>query len=209
MSAQLPMTHPPKQKSLKLNVDLINIVLSGIKECPKRTPKLDRFKQDLDNVTNVLHSVDSDFNKQNVWDCFRLGKFKENATRPRSILIKFHQHLDAMSILSNKSSLPNGIVMKPDMTREERKADSLLLEERWCLIQSGVPKTSIKISHSTIYISKLIHGQVTNSVFSLTPQSDNSIFGCQFFASKTFNGSSVTVNLKLCTLPTYTAKVML
>ena len=111
-----------------------NIVLSGIKECPKGTGKLDHFKQDLNNVVYVLHSVDPDFVKQNIQDCFRLGKFKENATCPRSILIKFYRPLDAMSLLSTKSSLPNGIVLKPDMTQEERNTDSLLLQEHWHLM---------------------------------------------------------------------------
>ena len=48
-----------------------NIVLSGIKECPKAT------KHDLDNVADVLHTVDNEFQKQNVRDCLRLGKFKK------------------------------------------------------------------------------------------------------------------------------------
>jgi len=59
-----------------------NIVISGIKECPKGTSKLDCFKKDLDSVADILHSVDPDFHKQNICDCFRLGKFKENLTCP-------------------------------------------------------------------------------------------------------------------------------
>ena len=98
----------------------------------------------------------------------RQGKFKANATRPRSILVKFHRQLDAISILSNKTSLPNSIIIKPDMTREERKADSLLLQD------SSVPKSSIKISRFTIYVNKCQHGQVINSAFCLTPQPSTS-----------------------------------
>ena len=112
---------------------------------------MDHFKQDLNNIADVLYSVDPDFVKQSIQDCCRLGKFKENTSRPRLILIKFHHPLDVMSILSTKISLPNGIVLKLDMTRKERNADSLLLQERWRLIQSGVPKISIKINCSIIY----------------------------------------------------------
>ena len=108
-----------------------NVVFFGIKECPKGTPKLDRFKQDLDNVTEVLHTADPNFHKHAVKDCFRLGKFKETANRPCSLLVKFHCLLDALSILSNKRSLPKGIILKPDMTQEEKQADSLLLQEYW------------------------------------------------------------------------------
>jgi len=168
------MIHLPKKKFLKQIISLILLFLvSRIKECPKGTSKLDCFKQDLDSVADVLHSVDPDFHKQNIHDCFKLGKFKVNPTCSRSILIKFHCSLDAMSILSSKSSLPSGIALKRDMTREERNTDSLLLQECWCLIQSGVSKTSIKISRSNIYVNKCKHGQVTNSVFSLTLQLGN------------------------------------
>ena len=114
-----------------------SIVVSGIKECPKGTSRMDRFKQNINNVANLIQAVDPDFHKQSIHDCFRLGKFKENATRPRSILVKFNRYLDAMFVLSNKPSLPNGIIIKPDMTREERNADSLLLQERWPLIKSA------------------------------------------------------------------------
>ena len=89
-----------------------NIVVFRIKECPKGTSKLDRFKQDIDSVADLLHTVDPDFHKQSKQDSFRLGKFKANATRPRSILVKFHRQLDAISILSNKTSLPNGIITR-------------------------------------------------------------------------------------------------
>ena len=129
-SASAGTTHDTTPTSKPSQLDRkSNIVLCGIKECPKGTGKLDRFEQDLNSVADVLHSVDPDFVKQSIQDCFRLGKFKENASRPRSVLIKFHCSLDAMSILSTKSSLPNGIILKPDMTQEERNTDSLLLQE--------------------------------------------------------------------------------
>ena len=60
---------PPKEKATGSSISQVerkfNIVLSGIKECPKGTPKgtpkLDRFKHDFDNVVDVLHTVDTEF----------------------------------------------------------------------------------------------------------------------------------------------------
>ena len=56
---------PPKEKVTGSSISQVerkcNIVLSGIKECPKGTPKLDRFKHDFDNVVDVLHTVDTEF----------------------------------------------------------------------------------------------------------------------------------------------------
>jgi len=37
----------------------------------------------IDSVADdVFHSVDPDFHKQNIHDCFKLGKFKEDTTCP-------------------------------------------------------------------------------------------------------------------------------
>ena len=40
------------------------------------------------------------------------------------------------------------------MTLDERKSESILLKERWCLIQSGVDKKDIKIHKSLLYIKQ-------------------------------------------------------
>ena len=120
----------------------------------KVPPKLDCFKHDLNSVIDVLHTVDNEFQEQNVQDNLRLGQFKENALRPHSILIKFYHSIDAISILSNRNSLPNGIILKPDMNHEERDADSLSLKERWHLVKSGVLKATIKISQSLSHVCK-------------------------------------------------------
>ena len=54
-----------------------NIVVSGMEECPKGTSRLDRFKQDINNVANLIQVFDPNFHKQSIHDCFRLGKFKK------------------------------------------------------------------------------------------------------------------------------------
>ena len=59
-----------------------------------------------------------------------------------------------MYILSNRYSLPNGIILKPDMNHEERNADSLSLKERWHLVKSGVLKAAINISQSLSRVCK-------------------------------------------------------
>ena len=141
-------------------------------------------------VADVLLATDPDFQKQNVQDFFRLGEFKVKATNPRSSLVKFHRSLDA-TIISNKSSLPNGITINPDVTHEERNTESLLLQERWCLIQSGVPKAA---SRSFIYINRRKHGEVVDSMFCLTPQSDN-----QAHASISHK-TAITTNVDIATL---------
>ena len=53
------------------------------------------------------------------------------------------------------------VVIKPDMSLKERKSESMLLKERWSLIQSGVPREVIKIRGSRLLVRNKLHGQVT------------------------------------------------
>ena len=48
---------------------------------------------------------------------------------------------------------PSGI--KSDLSPEERHRDSVLLKERWRLIQSGIPRSEIKIWDSRLYVKKV------------------------------------------------------
>ena len=51
------------------------------------------------------------------------------------------------------------------MSKEQRKIESILLKERWNLIQSGISRTQIRIRDSNIYVSKKLHGKVVDSTF--------------------------------------------
>ena len=54
--------------------------------------------------------------------------------------VKFFRVADATSILSKRrSSHSTPVVIKPDMSPTERRSESILLKERWSLVQSGVP----------------------------------------------------------------------
>ena len=65
-------------------------------------------------------------------------------------------------MLYNKDRTPEGITIKPDLSCEDRQSESLLLSERWALIQSGVDRRDIKI-HSSIYVKGKKHGFVNST----------------------------------------------
>ena len=65
--------------------------------------------------------------------------------------------------LSKTSSFPNGIQIKPDMTPEERLTESILLKERWALIQKETECRAIKICGNRIFVNNKLHGEVKNS----------------------------------------------
>lgn len=144
-------------------------MIYGIPECSKGMSRYNRSAQDLQNVTSVISKIDSNMNEFSVRDCYRLGKYKQDAPHSRPILAVFTRAADVVSILSNRSKLTQSIVIKPDMSPAERADQATLLKERWHLIQSGTEKSSIKIRNNVLYVNKRAHGQAINSEYQKYP----------------------------------------
>ena len=68
------------------------------------------------------------------------------------------------SILA-KRSLKRPYSVQPIMSKEQQKNESILLKERWNLIQSGVSRTQIRICDTNMYVNKKLHGKVVDSTF--------------------------------------------
>ena len=58
-------------------------------------------------------------------------------------------------MLVNRRAAKSHVVVKPDMTKEERVRESKLLKQRWNLINSGVPKQVITISRTKIFVNNV------------------------------------------------------
>ena len=154
-------TNPPQYVSDRKS----NVVLYGIDESPPKTPKHERLQKDIKTTLEIFSSIEVQIDPAHVVDCFRLGKFKQNQSRPRPILIKLQRAMDVSAILANKKSLSSPFTIKPDMSSEERSIESLLLKERWSLLQSGHHRKQIKLSGNQIFINGHLHGEVINSAF--------------------------------------------
>ena len=149
---------PPKD----LNPDRrFNVVVYGIKESPPNTSRYNRSQNDLKELNEALPDIDL----ASIKDFFRLGKFKTGQIRPRPILLKFLRVLDVTSLLSDRGKFNPPIVVKPDVTPKERNIESLLLRERWNLIQNGTDCKVIKIYNHLLYVNKKLHGEVKDSKF--------------------------------------------
>ena len=142
-----------------------NIVVYGIDECSKGTPRHNRLINDVHKVVSVLSSVDITIQSQSIKDCLRLGKFNPNQQHPRPLLVRFVRITDASNILSKRKDFYSPISIKPDMSPAERLRDSILLKERWKLIQSGVARSDIKINEARMFVKRKLYGQVLNSTF--------------------------------------------
>ena len=156
-----PTNKPPPSASYEDKK--FNVVIYGIKESPPKTSKSDRLENDLQSITTEFSKVDLPIQASSVKDCFRLGKYKTDNPRPRPILIKFLRSTEATLALTKIASFKAPVRIKPDMTMEERKAESALLKERWSLIQLGFDKKRIKLRNSNIYVDNKLYGQYQNS----------------------------------------------
>ena len=143
------------------------IVIYGLDECTKGTPRHVRTRTDLNSVTKTIQSICPELTDQSICDCIRLGRYSDDRHRP--VLTKLVRSCDASNILANRRKLSNfpGISIKPLMTLKERKTELTLLRQRRALIDSGVSKSSIKIRGNAIYTDNTKHGTASESVFTL------------------------------------------
>ena len=149
-----------------------NLLIFGLKESTKGTPRFRRESKDLSDVCNILTTVDSSISPQAVRDCFRLGKYNPNKDRP--IMVKFVRSHDVVTVLSNRKNLSQspGISIKPDRTPRQRKVESVLLKERRSLINSGVAKEDIHIKGNSLLVKKAKHGHVVGDIYQKLPVSE-------------------------------------
>ena len=115
-------------KKGKLPVDIgskadnkFNVVTFGIQECPVGTSISERMKHYLTATSKIISELDKEISPASFRGCFRLGKFKTRASRPRPILIKLNRVMD-VSILSKCDQLPDDISV---MTKEEQQTEAI------------------------------------------------------------------------------------
>ena len=129
-----------------------NVIVYGVNECPKGTTKHARLESDLNGAVTVLSKLDNHIQKKSIKDVYRLGKFNPVAIHPRPLLVQFIRATDVVSVLSKKGSLSRPLFIKPDLSPQERQRDSILLKERWSLVQTGIPRHDIKIRGPCLYV---------------------------------------------------------
>ena len=154
-SNETPMTKAADDRNM-------NIVVYGVEESPPATSKSDRTRNDLNSVLPILSAVDPSIQNASINDLYRLGRYDSEQSRPRPILVKFLRRIDVTTILSNRNKVKKPIIIKADMSKDERKVESVLLQERWKLIQKGTNRKHISIRKKEIFVGKLLHAKVVD-----------------------------------------------
>ena len=143
----------------------MNIVAYGINKSPPKTSKPDRIKHDLTNLLSILNAVNPSIQNSSIKDLYRLGKFNQSQSRPRPILVKFLCRIDVTTTLSNTNQVKKPVIIKADMSKHERKVESMLLQEHRKLIQQGTNRKDITIRKNEISVGKLLYGKVIDQKF--------------------------------------------
>ena len=155
-----------------------NVVVYGITESPPDTDRQTRLHHDIKNALTSFTPINDQLNPSVVKDCYRLGKFNASQSRPRPLMLKFLRNIDAAHILSNRKLLQPPVYVKPDLTLDERKAESLLLKERRALINKGITRNRIKLRNTQLLLDNQPHCTVQNGNLHYTDHSshkDNNI----------------------------------
>ena len=144
-----------------------NLIVFGISECPEGTSRICRAESDFKHVADIFSQLNTGIPESSIRDCIGLGKYKNQPMHPRPILVKLNRPTEVLKLLSLKESLPNGVSFKPDQSKQQRTIESILLKERWKLIQSGTERKVIKICYNTLLVNDIPHGRVHNGKFCL------------------------------------------
>ena len=146
-----------------------NIVISGIAESPKGTPRLARISSDASAIMDVLSEVSQDGHPPVfARDCRRLGRYRQDSSTPRPLLVTLNSTFGVSSVLSNCHCLISRVSIRPDLSFTARKERGLYSRERRKLIDTGVNKSCIKIRKSGLYVSGKLAERVTNEVYHST-----------------------------------------
>ena len=88
-SVHTSFSPPPKTTSSSFTTDSspnssrkFDLVIFGVKESPKGTPRQSRMTNDHESVTAILNFLDSRLSSHSIHDCVRLGKYSDSRNRP-------------------------------------------------------------------------------------------------------------------------------
>ena len=138
---------------------------------PSGSSRFARDKHDFSKLSAIFSNLERDTDhSSSIRDCRRLGKYVKGVSSSRPLLVTLNSTADVRSILlSHNNSSDTSISIKPDLPSEERKANAILLKERWNLINSGIDRKCIKIRGLNLLVNGKLYGKVSDSVFVQVP----------------------------------------
>jgi len=121
-------------ETLEMEIKKKNLIIWGIDDDLNETP--DILEKKL--VQFLRHSLKISECGDIIDDCFRLGKFRTDATKSRGVMLKLTKEKHRRTIFTNIKNLKNkDIKIESDLTPLARKKKSILLKKRREAINEG------------------------------------------------------------------------
>ena len=123
------LKHSPERK--------FNILLCGLDELPNGYPRFQRPQCDLDSIASIFFGIVPSIESNAIRDHYHLGKFHQEPTRTKPILVKLDWTSEVASLLFN------GDLLKSPISSNQT---SLLLRGIWMhLYLSNAGPSSIEV----------------------------------------------------------------
>ena len=103
--------------------------------------------------------------------------------------MKFIRISEVIRIISKARHIPKPYILKPDMSRSQRVRESVLLKERWTLIQNGISRKHSKIRDDCLLVNNQLHGRAVNQIFEIDSASPIGLHTTEIPAVDTSCGS--------------------
>jgi len=151
----LPINSPPEPAKIVQQTNTkLQIRIMGVKEAPSDMNHIDRHAYELNCIQNILAHINE--TNIHITDCFRMGKFKADSQRPRTLLVTLSSVWDKRKILSKTTLLSNfgpKIFISPALSPSEINIEKRILKKRWELISKGVERKNIKIRSLKLFVN--------------------------------------------------------
>lgn len=160
IAANTPEINPVKvpEVTTKVNTDTLSrrteIRMSGIPESDRN--KGNDIEHDSKHVRDVLEKM-NEYEPVNIESVKRLGQPSSNSTgtkRPRMILVQFRNEWTANKCLSKGYMLkdhPFPVFIAKSLSKSEIEIEKTVLKKRAELINSGIPRTDLRIRNLKLY----------------------------------------------------------
>ena len=122
-----------------------NLISSEFRSLPKVLN--DRLVSDLKVISSACQSSRNLIPLSSLIGCHQLGKYNNNHSTPRRILAKFNSSIHVSIAMGNSLSrhTADKVIIKRNLSVEQRHINNLILKETRELINSGTDRKLIKI----------------------------------------------------------------
>ena len=136
----------------------MGIRINGVPELSNQKMH-DRMDSDFQAVRKVMEYL-GELGNEPITDSFRLGKYRSDATRPRTLLVMFKNPWLVRKLLAKSYILKDysdSIYLSRELTVDEKKLESRILFERYKLVETGISKNRLRVRDLNLYLDGKEH----------------------------------------------------